>query len=364
MPERPSAVTSLSLAFDVSEGHPGDRVVLTARLGDDAGHARDAELRVEPDGGAANAPVRVSAGVYTVRITLPTSLGQRRSLLVVASAGQAVASVALPLAAGPAAALSLEAPADLPADGENHPLWIGVTDEHGNPSDEPPRVTVARGELGEPVPIAVGQWMVDYRPPRTSRAGQEIVRAQAGAAVTSQAFALAPVPARLTLAPKAGVALGAGGPALAAGAEAGVWLADLPPSLGVVLGAMWWGASDSSSVVAPAGALDLRTRRSWLPVTLSAAARQPLGARATLTLTVGGGAALVSSRTSLTGQPAISESGWAPTAMVGLELAFRTRLGAPFVEARGGWIGDPRLDTVRGAAWPVMLLVGTRFDAY
>jgi hypothetical protein len=363
-PSAPAEVSEIQLGFDVPKGHPGERVVVTARLRDAGGRARDAALRLDPDAGTAEPPARVSAGVYKVRLTLPTALANRRSLLVIASAGQAVASVALPLSPGPAATLTVEAPPDLHADGANHPLWVGVRDAHGNPAIEPPRVTVTRGALGQPEPLATGEWMVDYRPPRNSRGGEDVVSVTAGAAVRSQPIALAPVPALVTVSPRAGVVTGAGGTGLAVGADAAVWPLDLPPSLGVVLGVMWWGARDSGSVAGPAGALELRTSRSWLPITLSAAARQRLGARATLTLSAGGGVAHVASRTTLSGQPAIAESAWAPVALAGVELAYPTRLFVPFVELRGGWVGDPSLDTVRGAAWPVMLLLGSRFDAY
>ncbi len=357
-------VTELQLAFDVPKAHPGARVVVTARLRDSAGRPRDAALRLETDVGVIDAPVRVSQGVYTARIALPTTLRGRRSLLVFGAAGQAASTVALPLASGPAAVLSVEAPGDLPADGANHPLWIGVTDAHGNPVDDLPRIVVTRGELGEPVAVGAGEWMVDYRPPRTSWGGEEVVRVKAGAAERSQTLALAPVPAVLTVAPKAGVVLGGGGAALAVAADVGGWLPEGPPALGVVLGVAWWSTSESNGAATPAGALDLRSQRAWLPVTLSIAARQALGNRGTVTLSLGGGGALVWSKATLAGQPELSESGWAPTAMAGVQVAFRTRFGAPFAEVRGGWIGAPHLDTLRGAAWPVMFLLGSRFDAY
>ena len=161
-------VTELLLSPDVIEGHPGTAVVVTVRLRDSDGRARDAPLRMEADPGVVDSPVRVSVGVYTVRIGVPASLGNRRSLLLFVAAGQAVSSLALPLASGPAAALSVEAPSDLVADGASHALWIGVTDAHGNPAEDPPRVTVSRGSVAEPVLIGAGEGMIDYRPPRTS----------------------------------------------------------------------------------------------------------------------------------------------------------------------------------------------------
>lgn len=358
------APAELELTLGAAEGRPGAVVEVTARLRDAAGRARDGALRLDVDAGAITSPSRVSPGVYTARITLPTVLGSRRSLLVVASAGAAIASAALPLVAGPAASLQVEAPRDLPADGANHPLWIGVTDAHGNPSDEPPRVTVERGAVGAPVQLGSGSWMIDYHPPRSSSGSRVLVRAQAGAAVGSHALELTPVQAVLTLAPKAGLVVGAGGPALAVAADAATWFEAGPAEVGLVLGIAWWGVRSTRAVPGSAGALDLRARRDELPITLSAASRHALGARGSVTFALGGGGALVASRADLAGQPRISRSGWVPTVMAGVEVALRTRFGAPFAEVRGGWLGDPHLDTVRGAAWPVMILLGARFDAY
>lgn len=357
-------VTELELAFDAREGKPGARLELTARLRDASGRARDAALRVEVDAGTVAPPVRVSAGVYTARLELPTRLGGRRSLLVFASAGQAVASAAVPLISGPPASLRVEAPGDLPADGANHPLWIGVADAHGNPSSEPPVITVASGTLGEAVPIGAGEWMVDYQPPRSSRERGDVVRVKAGDAFVSHALQLTPVPALLTVAPKVGLVMGAGDPTVAVAAEAGAWRPAGPAHVGLVLAAAWWGARDSGDVAMPDGLHALRSRRSWIPVTLSLASRHALGARVTATFSAGGGGAFVTSRVDLAGQPRLSESGWAPAAVASAEVALRTRFGAQFAEVRGGWLGDPGLDTIRGSAWPVMFLLGSRFDAY
>ncbi len=358
-------VTQLDLAFDAPEGKAGGQVELTARLRDPAGRARDAALRVDVDAGTVGKPVRVSSGVYTARITVPSALGGRRSLLVVAGAGQAAASATLPLVSGPAASLKVESPQDLTADGTNHPLWIGVTDAHGNPSAERPRVTATRGSLGEPQPIGLGEWMVDYYPPRQSSEGEDLVRVQAGSAIASQPVKLSAVASILTVAPKAGVVMGiAGGPTLALGAEAGAWAAVGPANLGLLLAIDWWGAKDTNGIQAPAGTIDLESRHMWIPITLSLASRHPLGARGTVTFSLGGGVAFVTNRAELPGQPKITESAWTPTALAGVGVSWRTRFGAPFAELRGGWLGDPGLGTFRDSAWPVMFLLGSRFDAY
>lgn len=360
-----AALLELELSLDAAEAHPGDAVLLTARLRGPDGRARDAAaVEVEVDAGTAAAPVRVSQGTYTCRLTAPTALGGRSSLMVVVSAEGAAASAALPLRPGPARALEVEAPEALAADGQRHPLWIGVTDAHGNPAADPPRITADRGEVAEPVRLGAGRWLVEYRAPRSAWAGEDVVRASAGAAQATRALPLEAVPAALTVSPRAGVVLGGGGPALALGADAAAWVASGPLPIGAVAGLAWWGVREDAVAWAPRAGLDLRAERSTLPVTLSLAARTALGARGTLTLSLGGGAARVSSRARLAGQPELAGSGWAPAATAGLELAFRARLAAPFAEVRGYWIGDPRLDTVRGAAWPVLLAVGARFDAY
>lgn len=364
-PSPAAEVTELELGFDAQQARAGGQVELTIRLRDPAGRARDGTLRVDVDAGTIDRPVRVSLGVYTARITVPRVLGGRRSLLVVAGAGRAAASTTLPLVSGPAASLRVEPPDDLAADGANHPIWIGVSDMHGNPSAEVPRVTVARGSLGEPVPIGLGEWMVDYHPPRRSASSEVLVRVQAGTAVASHPVRLAPVPATLTVSPRAGVVLGtAGGPTLAVGAEAGGWATLGSANLGLLLAVDWWGAKDTSDIRAPSGTIDLRSSHMWLPVTLSLASRHPLGARGTLTFSLGGGAALVMSRAELSGQPRISETAWTPTALAGAAVSMQTGFGAPFAELRGGWLGDPGLDTFRDSAWPVMFLLGSRFDAY
>ncbi len=358
-------VTQLQLDFDVTEGRAGGRVEVTARLRDAAGRARDGALHLDVDAGTVGKPVRASAGVYTAHITVPAALGARRSLLVVASAGQAAASATLPLVSGPAASIKVEPPEDLTADGANHPIWIGVADAHGNPSAETPRVTVVSGTLGEPMSIGPGEWMVDYQPPRRSSEGVEQVQVRAGTAIASTPLRLVPVAAIVTLAPRAGVVLGvAGGPTLALGAEVGAWAPVGRMDLGLLLAVDWWGAKDTNGLRGPAGTIDLESSHMWLPVTLSLASRHPLGARGTVTFSLGGGAALVTNRAELPDQPKLTESAWTPTALAGVAVSMRTRFGAPFVELRGGWVGDPGLETFRDSAWPVMFLLGSRFDAY
>ncbi|ABC82604.1 hypothetical protein [Anaeromyxobacter dehalogenans] len=363
-PAAAATALELELSFEAREALPGDEVLLVARLRGADGRGRDAALTVEVDAGVAKGPLRISRGVYTCRITAPTTLDARTSLVVIATAEGTAASAAIPLRPGPARAIAVDVPEDLAADGGRHPLWIAVTDAHGNAVAEEPRLTAGLGSVSEPVPLGGGRWLAEYRAPRSAWAGEDVVRASAGAASASRALPLRAVPAVLTVSPRAGVMLGGGGPALALGADAAAWRAAGPLDLGVVAAIAWWGVREDGIAWAPRAGLDLRADRATLPLTLSLAARTGLGTRGTATLSLGGGAARVSSSTRLAGQPELSESAWAPAATAGLELAFRSRLGAPFAEVRGYWLGAPRLDTVRGAAWPLLLSAGVRFDAY
>jgi hypothetical protein len=358
-------VASIDLMFvDVQRGRPGETAVLRARLRDAAGLPADAPLRLEADGGSAGPPVRLAPGLYSAHVALPTQLGMRRALRVVAAAGRATASVTLPLVAGPAAEVVVKTPADLAADGADHPIWIGVSDSHGNPSPEPPRVEARRGSVGEAVPIATGGWIVHYHPPRDTRLGEDHVRIAAGSAATSATIRLVPMRPVLSLDARGGVVLGTGAPAPTLALEAAAWHRLAGMELGLLLAASWWTTDRSEDVQGPRGPLEVGARRAWFPLTLSVGSRLELGSRVIATVSAGGGGALISTRTTLAGQPDVSEAGWAPVATAGLELALRVASGEPLVAVQGAWIGDPGLGTLRGAARPVSVFLGYRFHAY
>lgn len=358
-----SEVSDIEVAFDVARGRPGETAVLRARLRDAAGRPADAPLRVEADGGTVDAPLRVGPGLYTARVALPTVLGSRRALLVYAAAGRSAASASLPLGPGPAASLRVEAMGEVPADGAEHALWIGVSDAHGNPSAEAPSARALRGSVGDAVPVASGGWMIPYRPPRDARAGEDVVRIVAGKASVSKTLRLAAMAPVLSLGARAGVVVGTGGAAPAIGCEAATWLELGGLDVGLELAATAWTESERTAL-GPGGDLALAARRAWLPVTLSVASRLELGRRAVATLSLGGGGALVTSRTTLAGEAAVSEMGWAPAVSAGLELALRVRAGEPLVGVQALWLGDPHLDTLRGTAWPISIFLGYRFHAY
>lgn len=358
-------VAEVEVAFDVERGRPGEFAVLRAKLRDAAGRPADATLRVEADGGTVEAPVRVGPGAYTARVAVPLVLGARRTILVLAAAGRGAASVTLPLGPGPAASVRVDPPGELLADGASRPLWVGVSDEHGNPSTEPPRMIAQRGTaVGGPVLLAPGGWIVHYRPPRDTRGGEDVVRIVAGAAATTTTLRLAPMRPVLSFQGRGGVVFGTGDPSPAVGGEVATWRRVGRADLGLVLAATWWTNEIHRVVQGPGGALEAGWRRAWLPITLSAASRVGLGSRVMATASIGGGGSLVTSRTTLAGEPAVAQTRVAPVATAGLELALRLGAGEPLVAAQAAWLGDPGLDTIRGAARPLSVFLGYRLHAY
>jgi hypothetical protein len=358
-------VAEIEAAFDVERGRPGGFAVLHAKLRDATGRQADAPLRVEADGGTVEAPVRVGPGVYTARVAVPLVLGARRSIIVLAAAGRGATTVTLPIGPGPAAAVEVDAPRDLPADGESRPLWIGVSDEHGNPSTEPPQVVVRRGTMVRaPVALAPGGWIVHYRPPRDTRAGEDVVRIRAGPATTSRILRLTPMVPVVSFGARGGVVFGTGAASPVLAGEAAAWRRVGKLHLGLVLGAAWWTNEIRRTVQGPGGPLELLWRRAWLPITLSAASRHALGSRVVATVSVGGGASVVTSRTALAGEPAVAETRVGPVATAGIELALRVGAGEPLVALQGAWLGDPGLGTIRGDARPVSMLLGYRLHAF
>lgn len=362
-PAVPRQVSEIQLAFDVERGVAGGGAILRVLLRDAAGPV-DAPVRVLADGGEIDEPVRAGPGAFTVRVAVAPVLGAKRALLVIAAAGNLTASATLPLAPGPPALLRVEPPADLAADGAAHPLWVTVVDAHGNLSPEVPRAEALRGSVSDPVSLASGGWMLRYRPPRDTRRSEDVLRLSAGPATSSATLALRPMVPTLSIGARGGAVVGTSRAAPAFGAEATTWLEAWSLELGVSLGAAWWTRESRGSVRVAGGDLELRSRRAWVPLTATAALRHSLGGRVAATFSAGGGAALVTSRTTLADQPTVAEAGWAPAAAAGLEIALRQRVGEVFVGAHGWWIGDAALETVRGAAWPIFLHLGYRFHAY
>jgi hypothetical protein len=78
--------------------------------------------------------------------------------------------------------------------------------------------------------------------------------------------------------------------------------------------------------------------------------------------TAGGGGGALSSSAELGGQAAVTESGFAPAASGSLSVGPRVGPGFLFLEARGTWVGDPKLSTWSGSSFTFLGLLGYRFD--
>ncbi len=164
-----------------------------------------------------------------------------------------------------------------------------------------------------------------------------------------------------SLALKAGMTLGGGSFGPAVGGEAAAWLLGAV-QLGLVLDVGWWTLSSTSDATVGGASVTYEATRSYLPMMLSLAWRTSLGDDWTLWATAGGGGSLVANRVELGGQPAVSESGFAPAATGSLSAGPRLGPGRLFLEARATWIGDPKLSTLSGSGFTYFGLLGYRFD--
>jgi hypothetical protein len=361
-----SAAADLRIDFDRGRGFPGELVSARVRLRDARGRPTDAPVILESDFGELRAVDRVERGHYRVSLKLPETLPPRGGILVLArtETGAVRASAVLPVVPGPAASLRLEAPDRIRADGvSRYRIEIAVRDAFGNPAEEPPEAHATHGEVRTALAVERGRWVIEYRPRRIAGDVSDVVTVQAGAIRGTHALRLTGTDAWLGLAPRIGVALGSGGTGLAIGASASAWQRRAAGRLGLRIDGGWWTAGRSSSLDAPGGVVRLSGDRSYLSLTAALAWEQPLWRRTSGSLSLGGGVARVSSTSRLTGQPAVSEAAWAPTATAALAIGVRAWRGSPFLELRTSWIADPDLATVRGSVWPILLQAGYHFDA-
>ncbi len=360
-------VAALRIEFDRPTAAPGDPrpVTVTVQARDAAGNLTDAEISLESDLGGVGDIVRVEQGVYRVPLLVAPALRGDRSVTLEARAGGISAQAVLSLAAGPSDAVSIVAPESVPADGRTvRQISVEVLDAYGNPvEDEKLTTQSALAELGTPVNVAPGRWIFSYKARRLQRDDDDQVTVHAGSVTATRTIQLiAPTP-RFSLAPLVGAVVQSGfGIALAG--DFAVWTRLGPEQVGLAVDVSWWSLSSSGSTSTTAGSFGYTDKRTYLPVVLYLAWRRPIGESSMLWVMAGGGAASVQGSTSLgDGQPTVSQSAWAPAASVAVSYGMRAGPGFPFVELRGGWIGNPNLATLSGSAVPVLLFLGYRFDA-
>lgn len=362
-PARP--VASILVEYDHEKALPGSPVTIVVRTRDRWADPTDADVTLTADVGEVTKPVRVERGTYRARLVVPTSLPAQRTASVVVRAGGITERSTLPIAAGPPATVTVEGPEALAADGAMAAKFlVRVADEFGNPVEAVPSVEAARGELRPAVHESPGFWTFVYTPRRLARDDDEVVQVRAADVTATKAVRLvAPTTTLFVLGAKGGFVLASRRLRPTIGAEVSGWRRIRGEEVGVVLEGAWWSFGTTDQLQAPGGPATLKGDRSYLPVTASLAWKRPLGSRATWGLSLGGGAARVSTSATLGSQPTISQTAWAPAATASTSIAWWIFGDEAFGEVRGGWIGDPHLSTLSGSVFPVFFNVGYRFHA-
>jgi len=358
-------VAELQVEFDRQPAMAGNPVGVTVRVRDAEGNATDADVSIDSDLGAVGEISRQAPGLYRTRLTVPAVLVGDRTFIVRAQAGSVSAIATLNLAPGPPASVYLEAPDSIRADGSTVcQMGVRVADAFGNPADETPTGEADHGDLGRAAQVGPGRWVLEYRPRRLSRDIEDVVRIRAGTSTGMRAVQLVAPMATLSLAPKVGAVLGSGVTRPAFGAEISAWARLGSAQIGLALEGAYWSLGSSGPVQGLVG-VDFSGDQSYLPLTLSVAWRQPIGSRVLMWLSLGGGAARVSSTVQLIQlSQTVDEARWAPVASGALSFGLRAWRGSPFVELRAMSIGDPNLETLSGSLTPIFFLqAGYRFDA-
>jgi hypothetical protein len=358
-------VAELQVEFERQPAVAGNPVGVIVRARDAQGSAIDADVSIDSDIGEVGETSRQAPGLYRTQLTVPAVLKGDRSIFVLARASSVSTNATLNLVPGPPASISVDAPDSLRADGSTScQMSVMVADAFGNPVDEPPTGEADYGELGRPARVGPGQWVLDYRPRRLSGDVEDVVRIRAGTSSGMHEVRLVAPMATLSLAPKAGAVLGSGGTRAAVSAEISAWARLGSAQIGLVLEGSYWSLGTSGPVQGLAG-VDFSGDRSYLPLTLSVAWRQPIGSRVLVWLSLGGGAARVSSTVKLIQlSQTVDEARWAPAVSGALSLGLHAWRGSPFVELRAMSIGDPHLETLSGSLAPIFFLqAGYRFDA-
>jgi hypothetical protein len=363
----PGAPSAIEVVRDPAggEGEAATPTSLLFRIRDTVGNLTDAPLEVDSDVAQVGAPVRLEPGVYRAPVVVPPGT-QGDAFVVAARAGRAVATATFPIAASAAAVVrvSPHGPirADTSASGQFEIFDVEVVDSLGNPVSDVPVGSGGRGEFRGAIPVGPGRWALPYRPPPIKESTTEEVVVTAGAASTTVVLDLVARRIRVWAGLKAGVSLGGGSVGPAIEGEAGAWTSFGRTQLGLVLDVGWWTFSRTSTATVGGAALAYKSTQSYVPILLSVAWRTPIADRWMLWATAGGGGGAVSTSAQLEGQPTVSESGFAPAASGSLSGGPRLGPGFLFLEARGTWIGDPKLSTWSGSSFTFLGLLGYRFD--
>ncbi len=304
-------------------------------------------------------------GRWTGHLSVPERLDGTSKLVIIATAGELMARQEVKLLAGATANLSVDLDGKA-SSGSPVTVSVAAVDRFGNPTDDSkPEAKAVLGVLDAPIRKGVGLYQLAYHPPADGTAPRDEITVHAGRTERVMRVPLyEPASSALTIGLKGGAAAKSGRFGPVVGAESALWTGLGGGQLGLVLDGSWFGFSQSLTVTGPSGPLNVNSSASYLAFTAAPAWRQPLGRRAMMWVSIGGGVAHVQSGSKLTGQPEIKESRWVAAGTAAVSLGAKVWHGYPFLELRGSMIADPRLTSLTGSFTPLFLQLGYRFDAF
>jgi hypothetical protein len=350
---------------------------VSARVVDSAGNPTDVPTRLIVSlGSGADARILPDAVVewqhngagYAGRVQVPRQRAGRDELeLRVLATGALTGTRTVALRAGPAKSVRIEADEDLLADGRRRSLRLSLLDAHGNRAEDPgaaPRVTADRGSVSAATRGVSGAYEVEYRSLFSAEDYREVIRAEVGPLQGQTEVQVRAVGGSLVVGPKVGYAFGTGGfSSPTAGLEVGLWTRPLHASFGLVLEGRWYAFDRTDALRVGNVGLQLENEATFLAFRASGGWRRPL-LRGMLWVGAGGGMARGWAKTTVVGQPAVGDVGWAPTAHASVGWGPRLGGGVPYAELEAGWQGALSTGPVRGSFESVSLNVGYRFDAF
>jgi hypothetical protein len=273
-----------------------------------------------------------------------------------------------PAAPGPAATVRVTPRGPILSEGSDpgrlEILEVVVVDAAGNPAADVPAGSGGRGEFREALLVEPGIWALPYHPPPVLADSTERVVVRAGPVSTQVELQLVIQRPTFPLGMKAGVAAAGGRLGPAVGLEGAAWTVLGRAQVGLLLDASWWMLSSTASASIGGADASVRSTQNYFPVLISLGWRVPVADAWMLWVTAGGGGAVVSSSVQVSGQPSVSESGFAPAATGSLSAGPRFGPGFPFLEARATWIGDPGLSTVSGSVTTFLAFLGYRLHVF
>jgi hypothetical protein len=363
-PAGPAATAAVSALPAVLVAGQGDEVRVAVRLEDAQGNPAAGPARLSASFGEVVAFAPGAPGEWVGLVRVPAELGAHRKLELAVRAGGAAGRATVRLRPGPPEQLEVQvAERTLLADGRGEAqVLLRASDRFGNLADEPPTLTAELGRIGAPAPDGAGAWRASYRAPRLEQPSWDGLSARLGGARGGERLRLLARPRALSVSPKLGLSLRAGGLSPAASLEVAWWPAALRGRIGLAAEAGWWAFSRTDRVDLGGQPLALRGRADLAPVALTALARMGLGERGSAWVGLGGGAVLLRARVAQGVLAGAAETGVAPEAHAQVGAGWRLGPGIPVLEARAAWQGDAGVSSMTGSLLTFTLSLGYRLE--